>query len=337
MAQSRSLIALLFALCLLTLGVAACGSDDNEGGGSSGSAEQTSDGPKTIAVNQYSREIPYFQEMLKGMQEKAKEYGWTIDATFANNDPQQQIDQVSNAITKKPDGLVVIPIDEQAIVPPIRQAKEAGIPVITMGDNIAEDARDAQTAFIGVNYEELGKEKAEWTVDQLNGKGKVGWIHGIRGLNFTEAQIRGATPVWEANSGIDLKDGPYTGAFSSDKGLTATENLLSRDPNLDAIVFDNDDIALGGIKALEGRGIKPDEVLTVGTDGGPAALDAVKAGDLDMTLSLCGFKQGKLAMETYRELFANGKQPAPEILTKTEMFTPDNIAEEIKKVESGEC
>jgi ABC-type sugar transport system substrate-binding protein len=340
LAKWRSPIALLLALCLLSFGAVACGDDDEEGSSGSGSAEQASagdSGPKTIAVNQYSREIPYFQEMLKGMQEKAKEFGWTIDATFANNDPQQQIDQVSNAITKQPDALVVIPIDEQAIVPPIRQAKEAGIPAITMGDNIAEEARDAQTAFIGVDYEELGKQKAEYIVEELGGEGTVGWIHGIRGLNFTEAQIDGATPVWEANEGINLIDGPYTGAFSSDKGLSATENLLSRERNMDAIMFDNDDIALGGIKALEGRNIKPDEVLTVGTDGGPAAIEAVRAGDLDMTISLCGFNQGKIAMDTLKALFDEGTQPEAEIITETEVFTPDNIEEEVKKVEAGDC
>lgn len=343
-AHRRSPIALILALCLLAFGAAACGGGDNGGegatGASNGNSTQASgdggSGPKTIAVNQYSREIPYFQEMLKGMQERAKEYGWTIETTFANNDPEQQVDQITNAITKRPDALIVIPIDEQAIVPPIRQAKEAGIPAITMGDNIAEEARDAQTAFIGVDYENLGKEKAELVVKQLGGKGSVGWIHGIRGINFSEAQIRGSKPVWEANSGITLVDGPWTGAFSSDKGLTATENLLSRDSNLDAIIFDNDDIALGGIKALQGRNIKPDDIFTVGTDGGPAALEAVRNGDLDATFSLCGFKQGKLAMETLKELF-DGTQPPPEIITKTELFTPDNIDEEIKKVEAGEC
>lgn len=321
---------------LMALSVAACGGDDDGGGGGDGGGGEGASGPKTIAVNMYSREIPYFQEILKGMEEEAKKRGWKIDASFANNDPTQQVNQIQNAVTKRPDAMVVIPIDENAIVPPIRQAKQAGIPVMTLGDNIAEEARDAQLAFLGVNYEDLGREKAELIVEDLEDGGKVGWIHGIRGLNFTEQQVAGGKPVLQEAEGVELIDGPYTGAFSSDKGLSATENLLSRARDLDALFYDNDDIALGGIQALDERGIKPDDILVVGTDGGPAALDAVKAGKLDATFSLCGFAQGKQAINVLEKHFG-GEEPEDVIYTDTLLFTEQNYDENIAKVEAGEC
>ena len=313
--------------------VAGCGGSDTSTSSSTSSANE----PKTLAVNMYSREIPYFQEITKGIQEEVTKAGWTVDFTYGNVDPQQQIDQVTNAITKKPDGLIVVPVDENAIVPAITQAKAAGIPVMTMGDNIAESAAAEQVGFLGVNYEDLGKEKAEYIVKQLGGKGKVGVIHGIRGLNFTEAQIKGAAPVWEANPGVTVVDGPFTGGFTSDKGLSATENLLSRAADLNAIMFDNDDIALGGIKALQGRGIDLKDVLLVGTDGGPAALAAVKAGQLDMTVSLCGFKQGKDVVGLYEKLLNDGQAPPPITYTPTLEFTPENIGTEIAQVKDGDC
>jgi ABC-type sugar transport system substrate-binding protein len=331
--KSRTLALLVAVVALLlSIGLAACGGNGGSGGGSGGSA----DGPKTIALNMYSREIPYFQEILKGMQEEAKKYNWKIDATFANNDPTQQINQIQNAVTTQPDAMVVVPIDENAIVPPIQQAKSANIPVMTMGDNIGEAGREAQLAFLGVNYEDLGKEKAQYVIDKLGGKGKVGWIHGIRGLNFSEQQVAGGKPVFDS-SGVQVIDGPYTGAFSSDKGLDATQNLLSREPDVNALFFDNDDIALGGIKAVADRGIKPDDILIVGTDGGPAALDAVKKGDLDATFSLCGFAQGKQVIDVLHKKLVDGVDPQPLIYTHTLLFTPDNIDQNIKKVQSGEC
>lgn len=330
------LLLVALATLLLAIGAAACGGDDD---GDDGAAAAGGEGGKklTIAVNQYSREIPYFQEILKGMQEKAKEFGWELDTSFANNDPRQQINQLQNAVTTRPDAMVVIPIDEEAIVPPIRQAKDADIPVITMGDNIAEEARDAQVAFLGVAYDNLGAQKATYIVDQLGGKGKVGFVHGIRGLNFTEQQNQGAKEVFENQPEIQLIDGPFTGAFSSDKGLAATENLLSRAGDLDAIYYDNDDIALGGIQAVEERGIPHDDILIVGTDGGPAAIKAVQEGKLDMTVSLCGFRQGKQVMDALFSFLVEEKEPEPLILTETEVFTPDNIDEQIKKVEAGNC
>jgi ABC-type sugar transport system substrate-binding protein len=336
MSRRFPLAALLGALAAIVFALGACGGDDDGGGGGGGGGREASGGPKTIAVNMYSREIPYFQEILKGMREEAKKLNWTIEPSFANNDPTQQVNQIQNAVTKQPDAMVVIPIDENAIVPPIRQAKQQDIPVITLGDNIAEEARDAQTAFLGVNYEDLGKQKAELVIEELKDKGTVGWVHGIRGLNFSEQQVAGGKPTFEGASGITLVDGPYTGAFSSDKGLSATENLLSREQNVDALFYDNDDIALGGIQALDERGISQDDVFVVGTDGGPAALDAVKSGKLDATFSLCGFAQGKQAIDVLNKNF-EGTPPEPTIYTETLLFTKQNVDENLKKVQAGDC
>ncbi len=315
------------------LAIGACGSGDSEP--AKDDTAGGTPGPKTIAVNQYSREIPYFQEILKGMQQEADKLGWKVEATFANNDPTQQINQVQNAVTKKPDALVVIPIDENAIIPPIRAAKDAGVPVVAMGDDVAESGADALLTFLGVDYVDLGAQKAKIIVDELGGKGTVGWIHGIRGLNFTEAQAQGGTPVFKAASGIKLEDGPYAGAFSSDAGLKATENLLSRAPGINAMMFDNDDIALGGIQAIKEKGLK--DVFTVGTDGGPAALDAVKAGDLSVTISLCGFAQGVRVIDVLKKYLVDGVKPPPQIITETLEFTKANYEQNIGKVKSGEC
>jgi ABC-type sugar transport system substrate-binding protein len=319
----------------MVVGLAACGSDSDSGGGSGGGGDAS---PKTIALNMYSRELPYFQEILRGMQQEAKKLNWKVEATFANSDPTQQINQIQNAVTTKPDAMVVVPIDEHAIVPPIQAAKAAGVPVITMGDNIAEEARSQQLAFLGVNYEDLGKEKAQFTVDALKGKGTVGWIHGIRGLNFTEQQSKGGEPVLKAAApGIKFVDGPYAGAFSSDKGLNATQNFLSRTPKVDALYYDNDDIALGGIAALKDRGIDLKKTKVIATDGGPPALEAVKKGELYATISLCGFAQGKQVIDVLRDYLVDKKEPQPEIYTDTLLFNQENVEENIKHVEAGDC
>lgn len=319
---------LLLAL-IAVFGLAACGDDDDSGDGS-GSTEA-----KTIYLNQYTREIPYFQEIAKGMDEAAEPLGWTVDKTYGNADPAQQVDQIQNAIVTQPDAMVVIPIDEEAISPAMREATSAGIPVAAMGDDIADET--ARDFFLGVDYEAMGTQKAEWLVEELGGQGKIGFIHGIRGLNFTEQQNTGARAVFDQESGIEVVDGPYTGGFSSDLGLKATENLLAREPDLDALYFDNDDLALGGIQAVSEAGINPDEIVVIGTDGGPAALDAVKAGDIDYTISLCGFAQGKQVIDVLDDLLNNDVQPESDIITETLEFTPDTYEEQIPKVKSGEC
>jgi ABC-type sugar transport system substrate-binding protein len=334
-ARRRWVVLSIVGLVLSAAAISACGSSDNGGNGGTGTSGGGS--AQTIAVNQYSREIPYFQEILKGIQQSAGKLGWKVNSSFANNDPKQQIDQIQNAVTTQPNAMVVIPIDENAIIPPVQQAKSAGVPVATMGDNLGPAGQDAQLFFIGVNYETMGAQKAQWLVDQLKGQGTVGFIHGIRGLNFTEAQNRGAMAVFKKNPGIKIVDGGYTGAFTSDAGLKQSENLLTRNPNLNAIYFDNDDIALGGIQALKERNIPPSKVIVIGTDGGPAALKAVQAGTLDYTISLCGFKQGKDVIGVLQQYLVNKKTPPKAIYTKTVAFTPQNVAKEIKVVEAGQC
>ena len=320
-----ALILAVVALSAAT-GLAACGSSG--GGGSSGT--------KTIALNLYSREIPYFQQIVQGIQHSADALGWKVDVTYGNNDPTQQVNQVENALTTQPDAMVVVPIDENAIVPAFQQAKQAGIPTMSVSDNIAPSARSDQLTFIGVNYVDLAKLKAQLIVKTLHGHGTVGYIHGIRGLSFSEDQVKGAMPVLNNASGITVADGPYAGAFSSDKGLTATEDLLNGTPNINAIYFDNDDLALGGIQAINEKGLGG-KVFTVGTDGGPAAIDAVKKGQLDATYSLCGYAIGTKTVQVLKQYLDNGVKPPATINTQPLLFTPQNVNQELAKVNSGQC
>jgi ABC-type sugar transport system substrate-binding protein len=313
----------------VAIAIGACGGDDDEEATGGGGGER-----RTVAVNMYTADNPYFQQMVDGIESKAKEFGWEVKATFGAADPTQQVNQIQNAVTTQPDALIVVPIDEEAIVPPIRQASEADIPVFTMGDNIAEEGRDAQVAYVGVDYADIGAQKAEFIVNELGDEGgRVGIIRGIRGLNFTEAGDTGSARVFEKAPGIETVDGPYTGAFSSDLGLEATQNLLTRAPNLDAIFFDNDSIAIGGIQALEERNIPLEDVVTVGTDGTPAAVEAVQKGTLDYTIHLCGKQQGEIAMDAIRAFLEEDKRPKPFIDTPIIELTPDNIKERNQVVE----
>jgi ABC-type sugar transport system substrate-binding protein len=336
--MGRRTVALTVALALgLALAVSACGSSSKSSSGTSSGSSASGGGSKTIAVNMYSREIPYFVQVLKGMQTEGSKLGWKINPTFGNNDPTLQVNQLQTAIATHPDAMTVIPIDEHALIPAYQQAKTAGITVVSVGDNVAPSAYHLQLTFVGDNYADLGKTKAQLIINHLHGKGTVGWIHGIRGLNFSEQQRIGGTPVFKSNSGITLVDGPYGGAFSSDAGLTATQNLLSRNPNLNAIYYDNDDLALGGIQALKGRGIDPSKVFIVGTDGGPVALAAVKKGSLNATYSLCGYAQGVRVIDILNQYFSHKTQPPNPLYMQPLEFTPANYTSSISKVTSGQC
>lgn len=312
------------------------GCSGNDADSEEGEAVQA-DESGTITSVLASREIPYYRDLAAGVEAEAQAQGWEVDLIFGDQTVPTQLDQVQTATVSQPEGLIVGPIDQDALVPAYREASEAGVPVVTVSDNIGPDGREYQLSYVGHDYEELGRRKAEFIVEELGGEGRVGMIHAIRGGNFTEEQDAGAKEVFSEHEGIEVIDGPYVGDFTPEAGLTGTENLLTRDSDLDAIYFDNDDIALGGLQAVTSRGIDPAEILIVGTDGGPEALEAVRSGEFDATFSLCGYAQGVEAVRTIIDYQNSGEAPPESIDTPQIMFTTANIDRELEGLTTEQC
>ena len=234
--------------------------------------------------------------------------------------------------------MIVVPVNASALIPVIQQAATNGVPVVTMANDLDEAGHQFQTAHVGQEYVDIGRQKAQFIIDKLGGKGTVGYIHGIRGLTFSEKQAEGAMEVFKKNPGITLVDGPYAGEFSSAAGLTATENLLTANPGVNALYFDNDDIALGGIQAVQQRGRPMDDIIIIGTDGGAPALDAVGAKTLDMTISLCGYATGHTGAQLLIDNLRNGTKPKDRFVPIDALvITSDNLADAKQKIASGQC
>ncbi|SFL39135.1 sugar ABC transporter substrate-binding protein [Geodermatophilus ruber] len=316
----------------LALSLAAC-----SGGGGEASAGGGDD-PMTVEVNVYSRSLPYFQDFVAGAQERAEAEGVTLNVTYGETDPQLQYDQVQNALTKSPDGVIVVPVDPAALVPVFQQASDGGLPVLTAVNDIEEDGWPYVVGHVGKEYFEVGREKAQYIVDALGGQGTVAMIHGIRGLLFSELQGQGAMEVFAENPGITVIDGPYTGEFSSDAGLAAAENVLTANPDVDALYFDNDDIALGGVLAAQQRGIAMEDIVIIGTDGGEPARQAVANGELDMTITLCGVATGKLAMDTLVAFVRDGQKPDERFVdVPSQLITTESYEDVEALIAAGDC
>jgi ABC-type sugar transport system substrate-binding protein len=323
------------AVAASALVLAACGSsgDDNGASSKSGNSSGGSDAAKgaSVYMNQYSQGIQYFRDKNDGFMAAAKAAGMKPSSEFGNSTPEQQVQQVQNALTRQPKAIVITPIDEKSLEPVLRQAKSQGIKVFTVGANVSDES--LYDSFIAATNYDVGKLKAEFVVKKLGGKGKVGIIHGIRGLTFSEDQAKAFNDVLSKEPGIKVVDGGYAGGFASDLGLAKTQSLLTREPDLDAILFDADDITLGGIQAIQARGIPNDKIVVASTDGNAAALKAVREGRIDMTVSLCGYTQGYQIVDAVKKALDGGTLPK-HLVSKTQEYTTDNIAELSKKPRS---
>lgn len=303
------------AAAAVVLAITGCGGSQSSSGSSA---------PVKIAVVFYTKSIPYYQDMLRGFQDKAKELNVQLDVTYANFSVTDEVGLVENATTRRPQGMIVAPMDRQALVPPIRSAKAAGIPVITVGDNLSADGLSSELTYVGQSYKELGALKAQYLVDRLHGQGQVLVVHGPRGLDYVEAQKEGYTEVFAKNPGIEVVEGPY-GNLSSDVGLQTTENMLTTHPHPAAIFYDNDDLAIGGVQALKERNIDKSTVIMIASDGSKAAVDAVKNGALDMDVSVRPYATGLLSLQTMYDHIVKKVTPPNPVPVKMLEITKANV------------
>lgn len=326
---------------VVVLALAACGgssSSSETSGAGSGSNSSSSSSPssssakklKNIAVQMYARDNPFFAEIVSGINYQAKKDGVEVTVQYAENNPVQEVNEIETAIGRHPEGMIVSPIDEHAIVPPVRKAHEAGIPTVIITDSLAPEGNESIIGYVGSQYEDTGRMKAEYIAKQLHGKGEVGVVHLIRGLDFTEDQWKGAEEVFAKYPGIKVVGQLYAGGASSDLGLNDAENLLTAHPNLSALYVDNDPLAIGVIKAVEQRHIEPGKIVIVGGDGTPEGLEAIQAGKMNMTVNFCGFAQGVLALESLQNYVEKNEKPtkhSPQI-----EITKSNVSKYLKPV-----
>jgi len=298
-------------VALAALAVAGCGS----GGGKSGT--------KSVYANYPGQEFPYYQAIRAGEAARAKQLGWKFEADFANDAPDQQVSQIQTALARQPTGMLISPVTAASVVPAVQQAHNQKVPVVAVANDITDPS--LLLSFTGTANATIGRLKAQYIVTALHGRGVVATIHGVRGRPFSDEQAAAATAVFQQNPGIRVIDGGYAGGFSSDVALNKTQTLLTRAGHVDAIYFDNDDQALGGIQALQAR--NQHGVVVVGSDGTPAGLAAVKAGQLAYTISLCGYTQGVDAMNILADAIDHGTKPPARVQAKYKEVTASVLAD----------
>lgn len=216
--------------------------------------------PYTIGwANIYS--IPTWMKQTQGtiedVFEQLKEQGLTDEfvVTDAEGNANTQITQIQSMIDADVDGIVVIAGSSTALDRVIAQACEKGIAVVNV-DSLVET--DEITAKINTNSAMWGQLAAEWMVEQLGGEGQVIIMNGPAGVSVSEDRRAGATPVLEANPGIEVlteTNTPYNAAPAQE----AMTSLLFQYPEIDGILSFGGALTAGAILAMDrqGRDVPP--------------------------------------------------------------------------------
>jgi ABC-type sugar transport system substrate-binding protein len=293
----------------LAFGAASCGGGD-DGGGQVNSASDLS-----IVYSLYDRQAAFFKGCVDGAEAEAEELGVDLQVEVSGFDPAAQIQQLENAILQQPDAIILTPIDAAAVEPALRQATEAGIPIIGICDefgSIEEEAGPYRISYVGPNYNLTGRKKAGFIVDVLQQEGvdsgKIAAFYGIRGVPFDVATRAGEDEVMSQNPEYEFIEGPYSREYSSDAGLRSAQNILAADPDIDGLICDNSDQCLGAVQAIEEIG-RTGEILVSSNDGIPPELEAIREGTIDYTVAWCSYNEAQTAVQQAVDLLVDGKAP----------------------------
>ena len=136
--------------------------------------------------------------------------------------------------------------------------------------------------------------------EQLGGKGNIAELQGVTGASATRDRGTGFHNIVDKDKNLKVVSS-QPADFDRQKGLTVTENMLQSNPNIQAIFAQNDEMALGAVKALSTSGKK---AIVVGFDGGDDAKKAVDSGEMTATVAQQPDLMGSMAIENAKKILS---------------------------------
>ncbi len=287
----------------------------------------------TIGVIPKGMEHVFWQTVRAGAEAAGKETGATIEfkGPDSETDVMGEIDLIDNYITRKVDALVVAACDADALIEPLKRAKEAGILVATMDSGINDDS--VPITYAATDNVLGGRKAAEALVEAIGGKGKVAVIPFIQGAKSSDERERGFKEAIAEHPEVELVATLYSDS-QVEKGVQVTENLLNSQPDLVGIFGANEAGTKGAMRVIEQRGLVG-KVKLVGYDAAPDQVEALRDGIIEALIVQNPFAMGYEGVMAVVKAKA-GQDVEPRIDTGVTVVTLKNIDEpDIAKLLSG--
>lgn len=235
-----------------------------------------------------------------------------------------QAEQLENAIAMKPDLIFYTAADYYACTPIIKQAQEAGIPVIMIQAPVYDDNDQSAAPYVDCDMYEVGKMVATYAMEQIPENAEIAMLLGPAGNLHSELRQKGWDEVLATRPDIKVVD-VQRGDWDTAEAMRITEDWLQHYPNLQAVASMNDSMILGTIEAEKAAGR---ELYTYGVDGMADGCNAVKEGMLYATALQDARELAKGALQL-AERSIGGEQLTGEdvIHVDAALITPDNVDE----------
>lgn len=268
--------------------------------------------------------FPFFVHMMKALQDEAQQLGLeTLESDGQNSAPKQTAD-VEAAVVQGVDGIVISPLDVNAMAPAVSTAIENGVPVVTVDRQVA--GVEGILAHVGADNVKGGEAQGRWVMEAFPDGATIINLQGQPGASPAIDRNKGLHNVLDQHKDKYRLVAEQTANFARDQGLAVTESLLAgMGSPPDVIVAANDDMALGALEAVRARGLEG-KISIIGFDALPEALASIRDGGLAGTVEQFPGGQSRKAMQIMAAHLEDGAKPEQDlVLLEPIVITKDNI------------
>jgi inositol transport system substrate-binding protein len=286
-----------------------------------------------IGVSMDKFDDNFLTVLRNGMSDYAKTVpGVSLQIEDAKDDVSKQLSQVQNFIANKVDAIIVNPVDTSATPAITKLAAEAGVPLVYVNRLPADlDQLGPKASAVVSDEKESGTYETQQVCKLLGGKGD---LLVIEGQLSNQAAVQRTKDVHEVIATPDCSGmkivAEQTANWDRTQGQNLMTNWLSKGLKYDAVISNNDEMAIGAIQAMKAAGVDTKKAIVGGVDATQDALASMKAGDLKVTVFQNAAGQGKGAVDTALAL-ASGKTVDRWVKIPFELVTPENLDKYAKK------
>ncbi len=282
----------------------------------------------TLGVAMVVVDEPFSVTMLDGVKEAAAAAGAKIQVEVAEGDVARQISQVENFIASGVDAIVVNPVDTDA-TPRITQiATAAGVPLVYMNRQPTEPKLPVGIGYVGSDELVSGTLQMEEVCKRLDGKGDIVVMIGDlanQGARQRTQDIKDVIARPEC-SGIKIL-AEQSANWRRTEAMDLMTNWLTSGLKPDAVLANNDEMAIGAIQALNAVGVPKGDVIVAGIDATQDGLQAMQAGDLAVTVFQDAKGQGAGAARYALEIAKGASKGGEAVWIPFRLVTSANMAE----------
>ncbi|NLD51091.1 MAG: substrate-binding domain-containing protein [Clostridiaceae bacterium] len=276
----KSIVVFILVLSLIVsvIGLTGCSKGESQTGEQPQQTEEKTKDNITIGLSYLGPNSSWAVSWLKTFKEEVAKQGIDCVILDANADPVLQDQHMEQLIQKKVDCIICWPVDSTTVGTKIKAAYDAGIPVLDP-ESIVADELLPYVVYVGYDTRMSGTHSVEFLNEALNGQGTVVAVNGQKGYAVAEQKSLHDEDL-QKYPGLKVLQQEWTD-WSREDAQSKMENLLTRYPDVDAVVAGDDNLMQGCLNAIKNRGLVPGkDIICVSGAYFGCGYDALKNGEV---------------------------------------------------------